>query len=143
VAQRILPRHASKKSIRRRLVKSRDFVRDALTESWARAVPAAFGNQAFDFLSLWASRLAVGAHIQPASVPVGVRRPSTLAMVPITPGGTGFVETGLSGVLLLAAVSFDNTVLATFFSRLFSYRLPMPVGAGAAAAFKHRHKRLT
>jgi uncharacterized protein (TIRG00374 family) len=51
-----------------------------------------------------------------------------LAQIPITPGGLGFVEAGLTGTLALAGVAAGDAVLATFAYRLFSYWLPLPFG---------------
>ena len=58
-----------------------------------------------------------------------------LAQIPVTPGGLGFVEAGLSAMLVLAGVKAGDALLATFAYRLFSYWLPLPVGLiGFAAA---------
>ena len=51
-----------------------------------------------------------------------------LAQIPVTPGGLGFVEAGLTAMLALAGVSAGDAVLATFAYRLFSYWLPLPLG---------------
>ncbi len=51
-----------------------------------------------------------------------------LAQIPVTPGGLGFVEAGLTAMLALTGVSAGDAVLATFAYRLFSYWLPLPVG---------------
>jgi uncharacterized protein (TIRG00374 family) len=51
-----------------------------------------------------------------------------LAQIPVTPGGLGFVEAGLTATLALAGVSGGDAVLATFAYRLFSYWLPLPLG---------------
>jgi len=51
-----------------------------------------------------------------------------LAQIPVTPGGLGFVEAGLSAMLALAGVSAGDAVLATFAYRLFSYWLSLPLG---------------
>ncbi|HZJ26988.1 MAG TPA: YbhN family protein [Acidimicrobiia bacterium] len=124
-----------------RVVEARDFVRSQLSESWRRAVPAAFGNQLFDFLSLFACLLAVGSIVDPALVLLAYVAASVLAMIPFTPGGLGFVEAGLTGVLTLAGVQPDHAVLATLLYRLFSYWLPLPAGLIASLAFSHRHGR--
>ena len=65
---------------------------------------------------------------------------ATLSMIPITPGGLGFVEAGLAGVLTLAGASPDEAVLATLLYRLFSYWLPLPLGLGASIWFSRRHR---
>ena len=54
-----------------------------------------------------------------------------LAQIPITPGGLGFVEAGLTGTLTLIGVGAGAAVLATFAYRLFSYWLQLPVGLAA------------
>jgi uncharacterized protein (TIRG00374 family) len=54
-----------------------------------------------------------------------------LGMIPITPGGLGFVETGLTTLLVLAGTSTDQAVVATLLYRLASFWLPIPLGAVA------------
>jgi uncharacterized protein (TIRG00374 family) len=138
--RRVLRRPVPDPSLETRLVQSRDFVRGALSESWKLAVPAALGNQLFDFLALYVSLLAVGAHIDPVLVLLAYVAGSALAMIPITPGGLGFVEAGLTGVLTLAGVTADQAVLATLLYRLVSYWLPLPAGLVASYQFRRRHR---
>jgi uncharacterized protein (TIRG00374 family) len=140
LVQRVLRRPAPVPSLAQRLVVSRDFVRTALAESWKRAVPAALGNQLFDFLALYVSLLAVGSHVDPVLVLLAFVAGSALAMIPITPGGLGFVEAGLTGVLTLAGVTPDHAVLAVLLYRMFSYWLPLPAGLVASILFRRRHR---
>ena len=128
-------------SLGARVVESRNVIRHELRYSWKRAVPAAVANQLFDFLALEASLLAVGASVDPVLVLLAYVAAATLSMIPITPGGLGFVEAGLAGVLTLAGASPDEAVLATLLYRLFSYWLPLPLGLGASIAFSRRHPR--
>ena len=51
-----------------------------------------------------------------------------LAQIPVTPGGLGFVEAGLTACSRSPASPAGNAVLATFAYRLFSYWLPLPLG---------------
>jgi uncharacterized protein (TIRG00374 family) len=60
-------------------------------------------------------------------------------LIPLTPGGLGFVEAGLVGTLTLAGVSAHDAVLATLTYRLVSYWLPIPAGAVAYGAFRRRY----
>jgi uncharacterized protein (TIRG00374 family) len=140
LAQRVLRRAQPDPSMADQLVRSRDFVRTALAESWKRAVPAALGNQLFDFLALYTSLLAVGSSVDPVLVLLAFVAGSALAMIPITPGGLGFVEAGLTGVLTLAGVTPDHAVLAVLLYRLFSYWLPLPSGLVASILFRRRHR---
>jgi uncharacterized protein (TIRG00374 family) len=139
---RVLRRVVPEPSLANRLVEARDFVRAALSESWKRAVPAALGNQLFDFLALYVSLLAVGSHVDPVLVLLAFVAGSALAMIPITPGGLGFVEAGLTGVLALAGVTAEHAVLAVLIYRLFSYWLPLPAGLVASFLYRRRHREL-
>jgi uncharacterized protein (TIRG00374 family) len=139
---RVLRRVVPEPSLAHRLVEARDFVRAALSESWKRAVPAALGNQLFDFLALYVSLLAVGSHVDPVLVLLAFVAGSALAMIPITPGGLGFVEAGLTGVLALAGVTAEHAVLAVLIYRLFSYWLPLPAGLVASFLYRRRHREL-
>jgi uncharacterized protein (TIRG00374 family) len=127
-------------SLSDRIVDSRNVIVGAMRESWKRAVPAAAANQLFDFLALEASLLAVGASVDPILVLLAYVAAATLSMIPLTPGGLGFVEAGLTGVLTLAGATPDEAVLATLLYRLFSYWLPLPVGLGASIWFSRRHR---
>ena len=64
-----------------------------------------------------------------------------LGMVPITPGGLGVVEAGLTTWLVLSGVGAHEAVVATLLYRLASYWLPIPLGALAWAGW-HVHRRL-
>ena len=63
-----------------------------------------------------------------------------LSQIPITPGGLGFVEAGLTATLALAGVPAGAAVLATFAYRLFSYWLPLPVGLAAFGWHARRYR---
>jgi uncharacterized protein (TIRG00374 family) len=139
---RVLRRDAPEPTLAERLVESRDFVRAALSTSWKRAVPAALGNQLFDFLALYVSLLAVGSRVDPVLVLLAYVAGSALAMIPITPGGLGFVEAGLTGVLALAGVTAEHAVLAVLIYRLFSYWMPLPAGLVASFLYRRRHREL-
>jgi len=62
-----------------------------------------------------------------------------LAQVPVTPGGLGFVEAGLTATLALAGVGPGKAVLATLAYRLFSYWLQLPFGLLGFALHKRRY----
>src|SRR6266700_1317603 len=65
-----------------------------------------------------------------------------LAMIPLTPGGLGFVEAGLIGTLTLAGVPAHDALTATLLYRLVAYWLPLPVGGIAYALFRLRYEGL-
>ena len=69
-----------------------------------------------------------GAAEQSGLARISFRLAQVLAQIPVTPGGLGFVETGLTALLALAGVGGGDAVLATFLYRLFTYWLPLPLG---------------
>lgn len=111
-----------------RLIRERNLVREVLGSKWWLALLAAVGNWAFDFLALLAALVAVGARPRPSLVLLAYVVAAVLGMIPITPGGLGFVEAGLAATLVLAGVSAGDAAVATLAYRLVSYWLPLPAG---------------
>jgi uncharacterized membrane protein YbhN (UPF0104 family) len=114
-----------------RLLHERDRILATLGPKWLRALLATVGRWAFDYGTLLAALAAVGSHPRPALVLLAFCAAQLLSQIPITPGGLGFVEAGLTATLTLAGVAPGDAVLATFAYRLFSYWLPLPVGVVA------------
>ncbi len=111
-----------------RLVRQRNDIRRDLGADWWRALLAAAGNWGLDYLALLAALTAVGARPRPSLVLLAYVTSIVLSFIPITPGGLGFVEAGLTATLALAGVSAPDAVLATLAYRLVSYWLPIVVG---------------
>ena len=101
---------------------------------------ATSGRWALDFATLLAALAAVGSQPRPSLVLLAFCAAQILAQIPITPGGLGFVEAGLTAMLTLAGVSAGAAVLATFAYRLFSYWLPLPVGLAAFGWHARRYR---
>jgi uncharacterized protein (TIRG00374 family) len=116
-----------------RLLRERDRILATLGPRWKRALLATVGRWTFDYLTLLAALAAIGSHPRPALVLLAFCGAQVLAQIPVTPGGLGFVEAGLTAMLALAGVSAGDAVLATFAYRLFSYWLPLPLGLAAFA----------
>jgi uncharacterized protein (TIRG00374 family) len=122
-----------------RLLRERDRILRTLGPQWRRALLATVGRWAFDYATLLAALAAVGSHARPALVLLAFCAAQVLSQIPVTPGGLGFVEAGLTAMLKLAGVPTGDAVLATFAYRLFSYWLPLPAGAIAFAVHKRRY----
>jgi len=122
-----------------RMLAERDRVKSALGERWGQALLASSGNWLLDYLALVAALQAVGASPRMSLVLLAYGAAAVLGMIPITPGGLGFVEAGLVGTLTLAGVSAQDAVLATLAYRLVSYWLPLPAGLGAYISFRFRY----
>ena len=121
------------------LLDDRNFVRSTLGERWRVAVPAAAANTVFDYLALLCALRAVGAQPQPSLVLLAYTAAELLALIPLTPGGLGFVEAGLVGTLTLAGVPGRDAVTATLLYRLVAYWLPLPEGGIAYLLFRRRY----
>lgn len=121
------------------LIADRNFIRTTVGEHWQRAVVAAAANTGFDYLALLCALRAVGAVPQPSLVLIAFAAAGLLALIPLTPGGVGFVEAGLVGTLTLAGVSGSDALAATLLYRLVAYWLPLPVGGISYVLFRRKY----
>jgi uncharacterized protein (TIRG00374 family) len=117
-------------------VAERDQIAASFAGRWPLSLAGAAGNRMLDYSALVAALVAVGAEARPSLVLMAYVGALALAMIPITPGGLGFVETGLTTLLVLAGVSTDQAVVATLLYRLVSFWLPIPVGLVAWGAWR-------
>lgn len=120
----------------RRLLRERDRILATFGPRWKRALGSTVGRWAFDYATLLAALAAVNASPSPGLVLLAFCAAQVLTQIPLTPGGLGFVEAGLTGMLTLAGVAPGDAVLATFAYRLFSYWMPLPLGL--VGVFGHR-----
>jgi len=122
-----------------RVLEQRDRIREVLGSKWAWALVAVISKWAFDYFALLAAVAASGAHVQTVPVLLAYIAASVLGMIPITPGGLGFVEAGLAATLVWAGLPAANATLATLAYRLVSYWLPLVAGIAAAVAYRRRY----
>jgi hypothetical protein len=113
---------------------------EVLGPRWPQAVAAAFGNWAFDFLALLAGLYAIGAAPQVTTVLLAFAAASVLAMIPLTPGGVGFVEVGLYSALIVSGIGAGDAAVATVAYRVVSWWLPVVAGGPAWLAFRARYR---
>jgi uncharacterized protein (TIRG00374 family) len=111
-----------------RLVVQRDEVTERLGDRMISACAAAVGRWAFDLLALVTAIIAVGAHPRFSLVLLAYVAAQLLAQIPVTPGGIGVVEAGLTATLALAGVHGGDAAVATLAYRLVSYWLMLPAG---------------
>jgi uncharacterized protein (TIRG00374 family) len=124
----LVRRKTTRERVAKRLLEERDQVASALDKRWIRALSSATASRMADYAVLVASLVAVGAQVRPSLVLVAYVAAMALGMVPITPGGVGIVEAGLTGLLVLAGVPSDQAVVGTLLYRLASFWFPIPVG---------------
>jgi uncharacterized protein (TIRG00374 family) len=139
VRNRLFHRRRTLTELPAKLVSERNSIREVLGERWREALLMTASRLGFDFLALFAALAAVGGLPKPSLALLAYTAASLLAMVPITPGGLGLVEAGLTGTLALAGVAPAQAVLATLLYRLASYWLPIIAGPIAYAMFRRRY----
>ncbi len=141
--ERVHPTGPGVKPLPQRLVEERDAVVSSIGSRWPRAAAASVAKWLFDFYALLAALVAVGDENRVSLVLLAYVAGAVLTMVPITPGGLGFVEAGLTAALIASGVSPGRAVLATLAYRLVSYWLPILAGLGAYVLFRiHFHTAL-
>jgi uncharacterized protein (TIRG00374 family) len=136
---RIRRHHEPVEGLPERLLHERDVVVGVLGSKWWEALLLAAGRWVLDYLTLIAALYAVGAEPRASLVLLAFCAAQLLGTLPLTPGGLGFVEAGLTGTLALAGVGAGAAVVATLAYRLVSFWLPIPAGAVAAVIHRRRY----
>jgi uncharacterized protein (TIRG00374 family) len=136
---RVQGSRAPRTDLPQRLLRERDEVRDVLGHHWWEALLLAAGRWVLDYLTLLAALTAVHASPRPSTVLLAFSAAQFLGTLPLTPGGLGFVEAGLTGTLVLAGVGTGASVVATLAYRMVSFWLPIPAGAVAAVIHRRRY----
>jgi uncharacterized protein (TIRG00374 family) len=135
---RLRRHHEPVRDLPERLIAERNHAIGALGRNWWKALLAGLGWWLLDYSALLLALAAIGASPEPSLVLVAYAGGLVLTMIPLTPGGLGFVEAGLTGLLALAGIDAADAALATLAYRLVSYWLPIPLGA-AAVVIHRRH----
>jgi uncharacterized protein (TIRG00374 family) len=116
----------------------RNEVVEALGSRWWKALLASVANWTLDYMVLLVALIAVGSRPRPSLVLVAFAGSAVLGMIPLTPGGLGFVEVGLTAMLVAAGIPGPDATLATLAYRLFQFWLPIPAGAIAYVFFRRK-----
>lgn len=124
-----------------KLVTERDRLAKLLGERWPQATAASALNWTFDYLVLVFALYAVDAEPRLSLVMVAYASGAVLSMISLTPGGFGFVEVGLVGVLTLSGIPSDAASIAVLAYRGVSLWLPIASGLFAWLAFRARYPR--
>jgi uncharacterized protein (TIRG00374 family) len=132
-------RRTMEEDLPERLVEQRDMVRRLLGRRWLEALAGAVGRWLFDFLTLLAALQAVDARPRLSLALLAYCVAQLLAQIPVTPGGLGVVEAGLTGTLALAGVPAGPAAVATLAYRLASYWLQLPAGLVAYVLHRRRY----
>jgi uncharacterized protein (TIRG00374 family) len=136
---RLLPSKRDAHGTGERLLRQRDALRHAFGSRWPYALCGIVGKPGFDYLGLVCCLAAVGARPNPSLVILAYSGGMLLALIPFTPGGLGFVEAGLTGLLTLAGATAHQAVVATLAYRLLVFWLPLPLGGIAYLLHRRRY----
>lgn len=119
-----------------RMAESRVVILQHLQALWPKALVAAVGKWAFDFAALMLAISAATDQDLTLVFLLSYVTASLLGLIPLTPGGLGFVEAGLTGTLALAGLSAGDAIVVTLAYRLVSFWLPIPIGALAYLVYR-------
>lgn len=114
-----------------RLLAQRDDLRRAFAQRPVLALLSALGKWIFDYNALLCILAGLGVRPNAPLVLLAYASANVLGMIPATPGGLGFVEAGLVGLLTLAGIGAGVAAVATFAYRLVGFWLPLPAGVVA------------
>ena len=140
VRNSVLRKRAPVDGLPDRLVRERDLILGVLGHSRWEALAGSIGRWLLDYAALLVAVRAVGSDSRALLVLLAFVTAQVLAQIPITPGGLGFVEAGLTAMLVLAGVGAADAALATLVYRLGSYWLPLPAGAAAWGIHAWRYR---
>jgi uncharacterized protein (TIRG00374 family) len=132
-------RHGSAADLPERLVEQRDRMKRTFGPRWYVALTGAVGKVGFDYVALVCCLGAVGARPHASLVLLAYVGGALLALIPVTPGGLGFVEAGLTGLLTAAGVGAQQSLVSTLAYRLVAFWIPLPAGGVAYWLFQRRY----
>ncbi|MEZ5340430.1 MAG: lysylphosphatidylglycerol synthase transmembrane domain-containing protein [Acidimicrobiales bacterium] len=126
-----------------RLVQERDRLVSVVGSRWRQLLVVVASNWIFDYLALVAALYGVGANPRLSLVLLAYACAALAGMIPITPGGIGFVEATLYSLLVISGISGQRAVLAIAAYRLVSLLLPIIAGLPAWALYRRRFRPST
>ncbi len=116
---------------------------ELIRHRWAFLTFATLANHLTVFVVLVASLRAVGvpsAHVTIVEAFAAWALARVLGSIPITPGGVGFVELGLTGALVAFGANNTEAVAATLIYRFLTIVPTVVLGLAAAATWKVGHR---
>ena len=127
-----------------RLTRFRAGSRDLVARRWAHLTAATLAGHLTVWLVLLVSLRAVGipgSHVSVLESFAAWSLVRLLAAVPLTPGGLGVVELGLTGALVGFGGGQDRVVAAVLVYRFLTFLPPIPLGLLAAVSFRASEAR--
>jgi len=138
--QRRFRRESDPAELRTKMLTERDLIARALREHPVQVLLVDFVRAFGDYLALYFALRATGAHVNPAAALAAFIVSNVAGMIPITPGGLGFVEAGLAGVLTVAGATEDQANLTVVTYRVAATWLPCLAAGFALLWYQRRHR---
>ena len=101
-------------------------IRAEIEPRWEVALGASVLRWLLEYGVLVCTLWGLSAAPSPALVLLAFVAASLLGLIPLTPGGLGFVEAGLAGTLALAGISASDALVATLVYRMLTFWFPIP-----------------
>ena len=134
-------RRPTDRDLAARVLAERNSIGAAVRQRPVLVVSATVVRTVADWAALYLALLAAGAHPTPGVVLIAFGAATVAGMIPLTPGGLGFVEAGITGALAAVGVDPMQAALAAALYRVANTWLPSLAGLGALAVFTARHRR--
>ena len=122
-----------------RVLRERDAIRTAFGTR-PMFVVATIARTTLDCSALYLSLRAAGAHVSAAASTAAFVASNIAGLVPLTPGGLGFVESGLAHIFTMAGATRSEARVAIATYRLAATWLPCLAGFAALVLFRRRHR---
>jgi len=123
-----------------RVLAERDSIGAAVRERPVLVLSATIVRTAADWAALYLALLAAGAHPTPGVVLIAFGAATVAGMIPLTPGGLGFVEAGITGALAAVGIDPVAAALAAALYRVANTWLPSLAGLAALGLFTARRR---
>ncbi|HEX7135440.1 MAG TPA: YbhN family protein [Iamia sp.] len=107
-----------------------------------RGLTWAVVNWLLDAAALWVFVRAFGPALNPVDVIVAFCIANILAVIPITPGGLGIIETSLIALLVGFGLANSEATVAVLAYRIAQFWMPIPLGAISYATLRLGPKSL-
>lgn len=124
-------------------VRAAAFRRDSaelVANGWHRMALGKAAYAALQASLLWLSLRVLGAEVPPAVVLAAFAVERILSMAVITPGATGLVEVGMTGVLVAFQVPAPQAAAGVLLYRAFTFGMEIPAGGLSMLAWSLRRR---
>ena len=113
---------------------------DLLRNGWMQLSLGMLAYSALQALLLWTSLHMLGTTLTAPEIFAGYALERVLTLAMITPGGTGFVEVGITALLIAFGGDPVTTVAGVLIYRAFTFGLEIPVGGAGLAVWLWRRR---